>query len=187
MSDLETGTEWSHLLGRGMAGQFQGKILTPIVSDMLTWSAWRERFPSTTALGMSRTSQRFTKDLYADPTQYVFGFNIGGKSYMVPMARLIESPVQSFVLDGQSVVVVFDRKGFVVRLFDARVAEQSLTFQLEGSQRMRDKQTGSLWDLRDGTAVAGELTGRGLKQRVGIMSFRKAWINFHADVSEPEF
>lgn len=187
MSDLETGTEWSQLLGRGMAGQLQGKVLTPIVSDMVTWSAWRERFPSTTALGMSRTSRRFTKDLYADPDQYVFGFDIDGESYMVSMARLIASPVQSLVLDGRSVVVVFDRKGFVVRLFDSRVAEQSLTFQFEGSQRMRDKQTGSLWSLQDGKAVAGEMTGSELKQRVGIMSFRTAWINFHPNVSEPEF
>ncbi len=186
MSDLETGTEWSHLLGRGMSGQLEGEFLTPIVSDMLTWSAWRKRFPNTTALEMSRTSRRFTKELYADPEQYVFGFDVDGKSYMISMERLIESPVQSFVLNGQNILLTFDREGSVVRRFDSSVAGRLLTFQHEQSWIMRDKQTNSAWDLRDGAAISGDFNGRRLEQRVGIMSFRKAWIRFHADVSEPE-
>lgn len=187
MSDLETGTEWSHLLGRGMSGQLEGKVLKPLVSDILTWAVWRKRFPSTTVLDLPRTAQRFTKELYADPDQYVFGFDVDGKSYMIPMARLIERPVQSLVLNEQSMVVTFDREGAVVRLFDSKLAGKSLSFQHERSWRMRDEQTNSSWDLRVGEAVSGELKGRRLQQRVGIMSFRKAWIRFHADVSEPEF
>ncbi|MCP4885719.1 MAG: DUF3179 domain-containing protein [Planctomycetaceae bacterium] len=53
-SDLETGTAWSHLLGRGMSGQLEGKVLKPLFSDMLTWSAWRERFPSSKVLELPR-------------------------------------------------------------------------------------------------------------------------------------
>lgn len=81
MSDLETGTEWSHLLGCGMSGQLEGKVLKPLVSDMLTWSARRKRLPSTAVLELPRTARRFTKELDADPDdQYVFGFDVDGKA-----------------------------------------------------------------------------------------------------------
>ena len=56
MSDVETNTEWSHLLGRGMAGTHKDKVLTSIVSDMVTWTAWRDQYPETTALDMSRVT-----------------------------------------------------------------------------------------------------------------------------------
>jgi hypothetical protein len=141
MSDLETGTEWSHLLGRGISGQLEGKVLKSLVSDMLTWSAWRKRFPSTTVLELLRMARSFTKELYADPDQHVFGLDVDGKSHMILMARLIERRVQSRVLNGQKMFVTLDRVGAVVRLFNSRIAGKSLSFQHERSWRIRDKQT----------------------------------------------
>jgi hypothetical protein len=125
--------------------------------------------------------------LFADPNQYGFGFDVDGKSHMISMARRIERPVQSLVLNGQNMFETFDREGAVVRIFDPRIAGKSVSFQHERSWRMRDEQTNSSWDLRVIEAVSGELTGRRLRQRVGILQIRKAWIRIHADVSEPEF
>lgn len=57
------------------------------------------------------------------------------------MARLIERQVQSLVLNGQNMVITFDREGAVVRLFDSRIAGKSLSFHYERSWRTRDEQT----------------------------------------------
>lgn len=183
MSDVETNSEWSHLLGRAMAGPMEGKTLQPIVSDMLTWEAWREQFPETTALDMSRTAQRYTDEIYRDPEQYVYGFAIDGRPYMIPMDRLLDKPILNLELNDTPMVVALDRDGFVVRLFHADPGDRRLTFtQTEGAIAV-DQQTGSRWDLRRGESIDGELKGTKLDQAVGIMSFRKAWVNFHQDAS----
>ena len=41
--------------------------------------------------------------------------------------------------------------------------------------------------ITTGESVEGPLKGTRLEQRVGIMSFRKAWMNFHPDSRDVEF
>ncbi len=93
--------------------------------------------------------------MFADPNQYGFGFDVDGKSHMISMARRIERPVQSLVLNGQNMVETFDREGAVVRIVDPRIAGKSVSFQHERSWRMRDEQTNSSWDLWVIEAVSG--------------------------------
>ncbi|MCP4507451.1 MAG: DUF3179 domain-containing protein, partial [Fuerstiella sp.] len=54
-------------------------------------------------------------------------------------------------------------------------------------QIMTDRQTASRWQKLNGNCIEGELQGQVLKQRVGIMSFRKAWQNFHPDSQNVSF
>lgn len=187
MSDVETGTEWSHLLGRGMQGKLKGRVLEPIVSDMVTWAAWRQDFPDTTVLNMSNTSRNYSREFYRDPTRFVFGFEAGGKTWALPMAKLFKKPVHSFRIGDQSLLATFDRQGAVTRLFDTTFNGQRLEFVQVDDETMKDSQTQSRWVIRNGKAIEGPLAGRQLKQRVGIMSFRKAWKNFHPDSLDVEF
>lgn len=179
MSDVETNTEWSHLLGRGMKGKHKAKTLEPIVSDMLTWSAWREQFPDTTVLAMSRTAEVFTKDVFEDPQKYVVGFHVKGLPYMVPMKLFATQSILSVTLKEQPLLIAMDEEGSVVRLFDASVDHRELTFFNDDKEQLRDQETKSTWDRRTGEAIQGELKGSKLDQLVGIMSYRKAWLNFH--------
>jgi len=179
MSDVETESEWSHLLGRAMAGPLKGEMLTPIVSDLLTRSAWREQYPETTVLDMSPTARRYTAEIYEDAEKYVYGFQVEDQSYMVPMSRLIEKPIQTLRVEEKNVLIVFDSAGFAARFFDPRVGDQVWTFDAIDAETMRDQQTGSIWSRRTGGALRGELSGTELQQMVGILSFRKAWANFH--------
>ena len=187
MSDVETGTEWSHLLGRAMSGKLKDKVLEPIVSDMVTWSAWRRDHPRTTVLHMSPTVHHYTRDFYRNPAKFVLGFQAGGKHYALPMNVLVEDPLRTFQVSDQALLATFDKEGAVVRLFDPSVDGRRLDFVRINDQTMRDKETDSLWDLRRGVATEGRLAGKELKQRVGIMSYRVAWQNFHPDSSDIEF
>jgi hypothetical protein len=179
MSDVETNTEWSHLLGRGMKGELKGRVLDPVVTDMVTWAAWREDFPETTVLDMPNTSQNYTRDFYRDSSRFVFGFRASGKTWALPMAELIRKPVHSFHIGDLSLLAALDKLGMVTHLFEATVGDQDLEFVQLDDETMQDKQTQSRWSIRRGKAIAGPLSGTELKQRVGIMSFRKAWQNFH--------
>lgn len=187
MSDVETGTEWSHLLGRGMKGRLEGKELVPIIADMVTWAAWREDYPKTTVLDMRNTSQNYTRDFYHDTSRFVFGFQAGGKTWALPMAELVKKPVHSFHIGDLSLLAVLDKESALTRLFDARVGDQVLEFVQLDDETMQDKQTQSRWRIRRGTSFDGPLAGTELKQRVGIMSFRKAWQNFHPTSIDVKF
>lgn len=187
MSDVETKTEWSHLLGRGMKGELKGKVLQPVVTDMVTWAAWREDFPETTVLDMSNTSRNYTSEFYRDPDRFVFGFQVDGKNWALPLTQMMQKPVHSFRVGDLSLLAAFDNEGVATRLFEAKAGDQELDFVQLDDETMQDRQTESRWSISRGKASAGPLSGTELKQRVGIMSFRKAWQNFHPKSVDIQF
>ncbi len=187
MLDVETQTEWSHLLGKAMAGQLKGRKLKPVITDMVTWSVWKEQHPDTTILNMPRTSHRYSSLIYGDPDEFVFGFEADGQAYALPMANMMANPVHQFSIDKIPLLATFDKEGVVTHLFEPRVDGRVLDFERVNDQIMTDRQTASRWKILDGNCIKGELQGQALKQRVGIMSFRKAWQNFHPDSQNISF
>lgn len=187
MSDIETKTEWSHLLGRGMKGKLKGKTLEPIVTDMLTWGAWKKDHPQTTVTSLDRESENYTSEFYKDTDRFVFGFRADGKSWAISISDLVAKPVHCFRLGEESLVVTFDKAGTATRLFDANVDELTLEFVPLDDETMKDTNSGSRWSISRGEAIDGSMKGSKLKQRVGIMSFRKAWQNFHPRSQDVEF
>jgi hypothetical protein len=187
MRDVETKSEWSHLLGRAMAGELKGKTLKPLITDMVTWDAWKRDSPDTTVLDMPNTSQHYTSEFYRDPSKFVFGFDLGGDAWAIEMNKLIERPVHSFRNGDRSLLATFDKQGVATRLFESDVDGQSLDFVQLDDQVMQDTQTKSRWKISTGAAIDGPLAGKRLKQRVGIMSFRRAWDKFFPDSTNVKF
>ena len=187
MSDQETNTEWSHLLGRGMAGELKGEVLKPIVSDMLTWGAWLKEHPDTTVLDMKPTSKNYSSEFYRDLTKFVFGFETGGEFWYVTMAQVSENPIRNFEMEEQHFLTAFDQDGMAVRLFETNIDDRNLQFVMVDADHMRDQQTMSLWGISSGEAIEGPLRGASLKQRVGIMSYKAAWMSFHPHSREIAF
>jgi hypothetical protein len=181
MSDVETKTEWSHLLGKGMAGKLKGRKLKPIITDMVTWSVWKKQHPDTTVLDMSRTSREYSSLFYRDPDRFVFGFEVDGQACILPMTGMMENPVHQFSVGSTALLATFDRDGAVTHLFERQMEGRVLNFEQVDDLTMKDQQTGSRWNRLSGTYIEGDLHGKMLKQRVGIMSFRRAWQNFHPD------
>lgn len=187
MSDAETGTEWAHLLGRGMAGQLQGRKLKPLITDMVTWQAWKQQHPETTVLNMAPVTPRFTRRYYRSPQKFVFGFEVDGRAMALPMTQMLKHPVHHFEIEGRPLLATFDKQGAGTHLFEARLKDRALSFRSVDELTMRDEQTDSRWSVRDGTCIEGPLKGEALVQRVGIMSFRQAWQNFHPESVDVKF
>ena len=59
----------------------------------------------------------------------------------------------------------------------------ALTFVAE-DKRLRDLETGSLWDTRRGIAVEGPLTGEGLQKAPIASAFDWAWLDFYPQSTE---
>ena len=179
MKDLETGSLWSLIPGRSMAGPLEGTPLEIVPSRITTWKQWRDEHPETTVLNMSRTSRRFAKDYYRAPDKFVYGIVRGGQPFHVSMAALAKDPVQNFEIGDTPLLIAFDRDSTSARAFSRRVGEQVLTFDPADSGTMTDRETGSTWDLRSGEAFAGPLRGRSLEPLVGTLAFDHSWAAFH--------
>ena len=74
-------------------------------------------------------------------------------------------------------------------LFGALVVLFGDISQTEGAVLLHEvaRAIAKLSNRETGEAIEGELKGKRLKPRVGIMSFRKAWQNFHPDSTEVDF
>ena len=149
--------------------------------------AWKREFPETTVLDMPRTARNYSKEFYRDPQKFVFGFKAGGATWELPMERMIENPVHQFKIKDESFVAIFDKDSTLTRLYDATLDGQALEFTRTDDQHMTDKQTLSRWKIVSGKAISGKLQGKELTARVGIMSFRKAWRNFHPKSNDVDF
>ena len=178
MMDVETETLWSHLLGRGMAGQHKGKLLETIPSDITTWSTWKGEHPSTTVLNLKRSSRQFVKDFYKDPGRFVVGFVGNFGMHHVSMEQLLKRPVANVDARGLPLLVVFDPEGTATRIFRRKVDDQILTLTADAAGRLVDDQSASTWN-RQGVAVAGPLEGKTMYQQVSLPSFKRAWLTFH--------
>lgn len=182
MRDLETGTLWSHLLGRGMRGTHEGHRLEILPSELTDWKSWRARHRETTVLGLERTAADFVRDFQKQPGRFVFGIRVGGDAVAYPYDRLADERVVNDTVGGRPLVVTFDRESATARVFSATVDQRVLRFTAaDDDGRLRDDATGSTWDAASGECLAGELEGRRLAPEVGIPSFRRAWRAFHPD------
>jgi hypothetical protein len=92
-----------------------------------------------------------------------------------------------FQIGDKSLLAAFDKDGVATRLFDTTVDGQQLGFVGVNDQTMKDTKSGSHWKMTTGVALDGPMAGKQLDQRAGIMSFRKAWLNFHPDSTDVRF
>lgn len=187
MRDLETGSEWAHLLGKSMAGEHKGHVLKPVITDMVTWAVWKEQHPETTILNMPSRIDRFTSDFYSKPSDFVFGFEVNGQARTLPLQQMMKHPVHQFEVAGIPLLATFDRRGMVAHLFLPQLDGRNLSFTAVDEHTMTDQQTNSRWNVLNGRCLDGPLKGNMLKQRVGIMSFKTAWQNFHPDSTNVPF
>ena len=185
MRDLETGSEWSHLLGKAMHGELQGEVLQPVVSEMVTWEAWLDKYPQSTVLNMSRTDHSYTREFYRQaPQRFVLGLRVQGKAYAISMVELQESNLAQFEIEGVPMLAYWDPVGSGIFVYDRRIAGQTLMFDLKQDSDkpgLREQHSNGIWDPATGICISGPLQGETLQQQVGIMSFRTAWENFHPD------
>lgn len=180
MEDKETGSLWSHILGRAMRGPLEGTQLEIIPAVMTTWKAWRRDHPKTTVLNLPRTVNNYTASFYRDPSAFVFAVVLAGQARAYSLARLAAEPIVQEIVAGVPILVVFDRESTAATLHRRTLDGKTLTFRVDGD-RLTDEQTQSTWDRRRAVAVDGPLKGKTLEPIPAILSYRRSWETFHPD------
>jgi hypothetical protein len=179
MQDTQTGSLWSHILGRAMAGELKGAVLEGLPSEMVTWAKWREAHPDTTVLDLQRTSREFTQEFYQQPERFVVGFHDDAGFHHCSFATLEATPALNIKGGNLPLLISFDTESKSALLYDRRIDERVLTFMQAADGKLRDEQTKSLWTRATGIATAGELEGKQLQPYLGVPSYKRAWKTFH--------
>ncbi|MCH8990056.1 MAG: DUF3179 domain-containing protein [Chloroflexi bacterium] len=171
MKDRETGTIWTHLDGKAIAGPLEGQRLTMVPIPQTTWGRWKADYADTLVLDPDTPFQ----DRYVRPVQIgvynpneaiygddrlpsntlVVGVEVEGVFKGYPLDELESAGgVVNDTLAGEPIVVIYDsaaRTGVAYRRqFDGRTLEFHNVS--EDGYEFRDRETGSLWDVHGRTA-----------------------------------
>lgn len=187
MSDVETKTLWSHILGKAMRGELKGTVLESIPSTMTDWKSWKKDHPQTTVVNMSRTAGpgkrlNFDNKFYGKFgwEKFVIGYADGGEARAWKYPDLKNRPVINDKFGKKSLLVTFNKKNGASYLFDRTVDETTLEFALE-NDKLIDRGTKSVWDRGTGKCLSGPMKGKQLTPIAGIISFARAWKTFHPE------
>lgn len=181
MSDIETNTEWSHLLGKAMAGKHKGKQLKALPGVMATWAQWKKQFPKTTVLNMSRTRRNYDNEIYGKPERFVLGWVFANEAHHVGYDAMITTPLINLTTSEFPVLVVYDKASTAARIYMRELNGKTLSFETVNAESMRDKETNSTWSRMTGEAISGPMKGKSLTHYPGIPSFKRAWTTFHPE------
>lgn len=179
MRDVETGSLWSHLLGEAMQGPLKGKRLRQVPSLITDWQTWRERFPNSSVVVLSHISSHLRRGFHSGALQrYVLGVAERGTPLAWTLALLDHQRVVNDELAGRPVVAMYDSASTTARLFDRHFESQVLTFRhVDGT--IQDVEMGSTWEPVTGKALSGPAAGKYLTPLPAIVSYRRAWLEFH--------
>jgi hypothetical protein len=180
MRDQETGSLWSHMLGKCMRGKLKGVELDKIPCQITTWKGWVAQHPKSRSLMMTRTMDRYEKSFYKDLGKFVIIHSSLGRARAWRLSDLNTSSVVNDTFGKRPLLVVYDARTTSAQVYArSRPEHPTLTFTAIDNDTMTDAETGSTWRRNSATAVAGPLKGQALTPLVGVMAFAKAWDSFY--------
>jgi hypothetical protein len=202
--DRATESLWSQMKTQGVCGRFSGTPSPLIPLTQSTWAGWKALHPETTVVsfdtGFSRNYNQYpygTYDQLGDNSllfpqsfidsrrpmkELVLGITQGGTARAYPYGSLGERAAVNDMVGGRPVLVVFDRATEMAVAFDREVAGRPLSFEAVDATgfpfRLRDRETGTLWDLT-GAALSGPHAGSRMSRVAAYSAMWFAWAAFN--------
>lgn len=181
MYDTKTKSLWSQIRGEAMEGKLKGTKLRRVASDVVTWRAWKNEHPDTTAVIFSRTSDEFNQVAIINRSAPVLAVASENSSHAWLHSSLRESPVVNDEWEDQLLLVVrLDDTG-AARVYSRRLDNRELTFVYHDGVVI-DEQTQSVWDSRTGTAISGPLQGSQLERLPTAVASKTKWQQFFPEI-----
>jgi hypothetical protein len=202
MRDDQTGTYWQQISGRAVSGPLQGRQLTLVHSDELTFALWRSEQPQGTVLrGVPQyASQYETRDWdvrmqrvpvvieFPEQGMHSRDLILGIQAFGASRAFLYDAVIkEKLVLDrigAEPVLLVVGPDNQSVRAFRARipgVSESTDFYRLTNPKPgalIMDASSGSEWNFQ-GCAVSGPRQGACLSTVPMLKDYWFDWRNYN--------
>ncbi len=206
MYDRATKSLWSHVLGECLDGVRQGETLTVVPSSQTTWAEWKAAYPHTLVLQKDATEiqdgshydRYFTDpdrmgihgyendDVRLEGKDIVIGVRQGTSRAAYPLKNLETQPLVHDTIGDVPILVVYSSESHSAYLFDRRAGDRELHWtpvpDTKGL-RLKDDETGSIWDGTRGEAISGPLAGTRLDPVTFTKVFWFAWSQFFPQTS----
>ncbi|MCH7552971.1 MAG: DUF3179 domain-containing protein [Chloroflexi bacterium] len=179
--DWSTDSVWSQPWGLALDGPLKGTRLRQLPMTLALWQDWRAEYPDTLVLDEPRSTFFDFGTGFND--DFVVGVTLGDFARSFPFALLKEEVVVNDAVGPFPIVLYTNPKTRTVNVYLRSVDGMDLAFE-EADGKMRDVQTGSLWDPKRGLAVEGPLKGKGLQEAPSNSSFDWAWLDFYPHSTE---
>lgn len=200
MYDRQTGSLWTQVDGSVLRGKMMGAHLEPVPAVQTTWAEWKRLHPDTLVLKKER---RVTGTPYADyfasstkmgivgtenPDDRLPGKDLvvtlrdAGDSLAVPLHLLQKKSLHQSEINGVPVLLVWNPGARTVRVFDRRVDGRTLKFAPAGRAhhlRLRERETGGVWDGMSGKALRGPRAGAELRALPYMVNYWFAWVAYN--------
>jgi hypothetical protein len=192
--DAQTHSLWSQLFGEAVSGKMAGRALTKIPSTLTTWKQWRTLHPRTTVYVKPSEDYvpSFTRETFERmarsgegplrPEDLIVGLegHVEARAYLVRrLAR--DGRIQHDELEGKPILVYLGNDLATAKAYRRTVDGRVLTFERSTDERLRDVETGSLWDPWTGKALSGPLAGRRLAPIITTQALWFAWHKYRPD------
>ena len=179
--DHATSSVWSQPWGLAIDGPLTGTRLKQLPVTLALFEDWVGEHPDTLVLDVPAWRKQRTGLGISEA--FVVGIALGGDARSFPFPILKEEIVVNDAVGTTPVVLHTDPDSRVVQAYVRVHEDQVLTFVPDG-ERMRDLETGSIWDPANGLAVDGPLRGEGLLHVPSNSSFDWAWLDFYPSSTE---
>jgi len=184
MVDRQTHSLWSQLNGNGIKGPLTGQRLRLISTTISPWKSWSALHPDTTVYAGGSSVFALLGPDYSlggnpqDHRGFVLGTRVGAATRAYPLLLLDRSPVLNDELGGVPIVIAYNpQEGFGV-VWDRKIGDRELRFQRGITPFSARDDSGSTWDLLQGTATAGPLAGQHLAGRWVTLAYPHRWEEF---------
>lgn len=202
MRDEETGSYWQQISGLAISGPLKGRQLTLVLSDELTFGAWKAEEPDGTVLkAVSKYASEYeAKDwdvhMKSRPAvlqfpehgmqsrDLILGIQTIDASGAFLYDRVIQEKLVKSYLGAQPVMIVVGPDGQSVRAFLDRIPGEDgapdfyrMTANKPGVLLM-DAATGSEWNFQ-GCAISGNAKGACLERIPVLKDYWFDWRNYH--------
>ncbi|RME84090.1 MAG: DUF3179 domain-containing protein [Caldilineae bacterium] len=174
--DHSTRSIWSQPWGRAIRGPRTGTELRLLPSQITTWSRWEAEHPETLVMVNGIGGLRMSVAEFRE--NFVIGLKLEDRAKAYPYPVVKELGVVNDHLGEFPVVVWADEHEY--RAYLRLAGDLTLTFEREG-EKLRDVETGSVWDAARGIALEGPLAGTLLQQVPNLTAYDWAWFDFYPD------
>jgi hypothetical protein len=204
MRDEQTGSWWQQVTGLAIHGPLEGRRLTPVPHDQLTFATWTEEQPDGRVLKLDDAIAKkylyeaadWDEEMAEAPTPdldtpthdgiegrtLMVGIALDGRSKAWPHQSVIAAGVTLDELNGVPLLLMTSTDARSLRAFDRRVNGQTLTFVRAGTSAhsgvLLDLETLSEWSFQ-GQAVKGELTGAQLPRVELLVDYWFDWVKYN--------
>ncbi len=171
-------------------GPLKGKSLDFVPAQVITWQKWKALHPNTTVFSSRRRWKATSRDRKAfsqASSKKKLGLNVvvDHASKLYPYSKVEPQRVINDVFQKTPLAAVFVPQADCAVAWIRKVDDRTLTFEPASRDgqplRLKDKETGSLWDPLRGKCVKGALRGKQLEPLVAIAIYVGRYRAFYPD------